>query len=267
MMIMPLTIRPLEIMALVLVSGCTTLGPTPMVSGQSMALNPRTHVEVQAAAVPGFFLSSAATDPEGTPTQQVAGLFEPGDWLPLKGLSAGGRWVGGGDESGHFEPMIRYRTEIDEQQRVAVGLVGWGAMHEGSSAQASYEARRVALEVGADVRLTPKSRWVELHGMAALAGTWLDASGSYCANAEGKGIQCDFAGPPKAHAETSSVYPAGSAGLALDLGSRFESVFHGGRLFAMVGGGWMPKVRDGEPADRAVFHSLGGGLSLALGAP
>jgi len=123
------------------------------------------------------------------------------------------------------------------------------------------------LEVGADVRLTPKSRWVELHGMAALAGTWLDASGSYCANAEGKGIQCDIAGPPKAHAETSSVYPAGSAGLALDLGSRFESVFHGGRLFAMVGGGWMPKVRDGEPADRAVFHSLGGGLSLALGAP
>jgi predicted small lipoprotein YifL len=257
--------------ALVSMTGCTTLGPVPMVSGQSMAPNPRTNVEAQAAAVPGYYLSSATTDGEGAPQRQLAALFEPGDLLPLEGLSAGGRWVGGGDEGGHIEPMVRYRTAIDEEGRAGVGVVGWGAMHKGSSDEASYEAKRAALEVGTDVRLTPKSHWVEVHWTAALAATAMDASGRYCAGEDGAGLQCgDFGtseSKPNAEVEASGIYPAGNMGIALDFAGRFDGPFHGARVFGMVGGGWMPRVRDGEPADRSVFQSVGLGVQVALGAP
>ncbi len=257
--------------ALVMMTGCTTLGPVPMVSGQSMAPNPRTNVEAQAAAVPGYYLSSATTEGEGTPQRQVAALFEPGELLGLEGLSAGGRWVGGGDEGGHVEPMIRYRAAIDEEGRAGVGVVGWGALHEGSADEASYEAKRAAIEVGADVRLTPESHWVEVHWTAALAATAMDASGRYCAGDDGAGIQCGDSGTSgaesNAEVEASGVYPAGTMGIALDVGGRFDGPFHGARVFGMVGGGWMPRVRNGEPADRTPFHSVGLGVQVALGAP
>lgn len=234
-----------------------------------MATNSRSNGELQAGAVPGYYLSAATTDQGGSPQQQISAMFEPNELLGVDGLSAGGRWVVGGDEGGHVEPMLRYRTNVDEDRRVGLGVVAWGASHDGSNNGASYEAQRVGLEAGTDVRLTPESHWAEVHWIAAASVTAMDASGSYCADENGEGMDCgdEPDAAANATADVSGLHPAAMAGLAVDVGSRFKGPFHGVRVFAMAGGGWMPSVRAGEEPDRVPFHSAGGGIQLTLGAP
>src|SRR5262245_51163235 len=68
--------------ALLLLCGCTTLGPTPAMTGVPVPPIDRTGVELQIAAVPGYYLSSTVMqDPKGSAIGQVLGVLEPDDMI------------------------------------------------------------------------------------------------------------------------------------------------------------------------------------------
>jgi len=56
--------------------------------------------------------------------KQYSAFVEPGKLIGVESLAIGARYVGGGDDSGHFEPMLRYRHGLTDY--FAVGVVGYG---------------------------------------------------------------------------------------------------------------------------------------------
>ncbi len=252
----------LGLLALTFGAGCTTLGPMPVVSGQSVVPETRARVEGQAGVMPGYYLSSAVSEqPEGNAISQLALMFDPNELIGVPGLGVGARVINGGDGSPYGEPMLRYRTRLDDEDRFAVGGVVHGILVSDEAEGASFEALRLGGELSGDLRITPKSEYLELHlqGGGALLG--LDVSGSYCMGEAGYGVSCDQ-DVANARASASGIYPTLFGGLSLDAARLSSSVFHGLRLAILVAGGQMPRVLAAKQANAASFFS--GGLSLTL---
>lgn len=244
--------------------GCTTLGPVPGTTLQSMSPEPRAGVEVQAAAVPGYYLSDGTTDdPNGSPLPQLAAMFESGELLDAPGLGAGARWVGDSDSGPFFEPMLRYRVPLGT--RAGVGVVGYGTRASGDAGGASYSLTRGGAELATDLRLTPRSSWAELHLFSGIAITGMVGDGRYCTNDDGFGTDCGDE-PTDAAAELSGAFPSFFVGGNLDLGRHIDSAFHGVRLTGLASGGTMPRFVSGEREGTAGWVAGGLGASITFGA-
>jgi len=246
---------------------CTTLGPTPAMTGIPSPPLERPGVELQVAAVPGYFLSSAATEePKGSVPPQVAAVFEPDELIHVPGLLAGARYAGEGDSGGALEPLLGYRTFLDDERRFSLAALGFLAYASGAANSASFTALRGGLEAGVDARLTPRSNYAELHTNLGLTFTGLNADGAYClAGSSPYGVDCpaEPSEQRRVTAEASGVFPSAHAGASLDFARHLQAPFHGLRLALDFAGGTMPTVRNGEQHSAVLYGS--GGLSLTVG--
>ncbi len=224
----------------------------------------RPDVEAHAGVVPGYYLSQATQDSaKGGAALQGGGMFEPGKLIHAPGLGVGGRYVSGSGGDGYVEPMLRYRGNFDDEKRFSGIAVAYGTHAQSSDQKADYSATRGGLELGADARLTPTSKWVEAHVFASASLTGLDAAGHYCLDGNGVyGVDCSETQTPVA-AQAKGFYPAGTAGLALDFGRHLDAVFHGGRLAIMGSAGTQPHVEGG--GQQAARFYTSGGLMLTVG--
>jgi len=261
------TLLPIASLALT-TTGCTTLGPMPATTAVSAVPLGRAGAEFQAAAVPGYFLSSSVgQSPKGAVITHLSMLVEPDKLIGVPGLIIGGRAVGNSDSGVYPEAMVGYRSVLDDGRRLAIAGVGFGT-HAGTTRQnASYSATRVGAEAALDWRATPDSNWLELHLLGGASVTALNASGVYCLAANGQyGIDC--ADPPAnlTRADASGVYPALNAGIALDLGRHLPVIFHGGRLALLGAAGTMPTVVGGQQQSARSYFALGLSLAFGLGA-
>ena len=250
-------------------SACTTLGPMPGMTGANPVPEPRPGAEVQAAVVPGYYLSAATQeDPDRDQMSQLSGFFDPGDLWPLRGLSFGGRWIAGGDETGYFEPMVRYRRFLGEDERVSFAAVGFGTYASRSHAGASYEVARGGAEVATDIRVTPKNSWLELHLLGGASVTAIGGSGSYCMDTEsGYGIDCGDDGIANASPDILGAYPSAHVGFGVDIARHLDVVFHHARLGAFLAGGTMPRIRYAELQDSPEsWFTWGVNLTIGMGA-
>jgi hypothetical protein len=251
--------------ALALWAGCTTLGPIPTTTGLSAVPSGRPGAEAQVGLVPGYFLSAATREPthDGNPTGQLLAVVEPGEWLGTAGLIVGGRRTGNNSD-GALEPFIGYRHRLYDE--LAVAIVGYGAQMHGAQRSASYHATRVGGELALDARMLRLASWLAFHGQAAVSTTYVDASGTYCADDAGLGIDCSDSGNNRVVDGTvRGAFVAGTASLALDAGRLPAGNFHSVRLALLGSAGMMPQVRDGMQTGGAHYLSLGLTLTLGLG--
>ena len=227
----------------------------------------RPGMELQAGLVPGYHLSqSAVSEPKANAMPQIAAAFEPDQLVHLLGLVVGARYAGEGDAGGSLEPLLGFRAFVDHDKRYALAAVGFGTYSSAAQNGASYTALRGGLELGADVRLTPPSRYAELHTNLGATFTALDADGHYCLDAEGRyGVDCPEgeAAPSPVSASLNGIFPSAHAGLSLDFGRHLRSPFHGVRLALDLAGGAMPRLCGGTQEAARLFGS--GVLSLTVG--
>lgn len=256
--------------SLAAIAGCTTLGPIPATTTVSAVPEQRPDVEVQLAAAPGYYLSSAVVeDPQGVAIAQLSAVFEPARLVPVPGLVVGARLIGPEGDT-QLEPIVGVRRALGADRRIALAGLAYGTHGEASRDDASYAATRVGGELAVDVRVLDETRFAELHVAGALSATWLSAEGSYCTDAEGTfGRMCpDPADPaaPRVDARAEGVYPAATLGVALGGFRHRDGPFHGARLAILVAGGWMPRVEGGEQTRGTLYGALGASLSLSFGA-
>ncbi len=247
--------------------GCTQLGPMAGATLNNVVPQDRAGVELQGATVPGWHVSDTVKEQEsGGSVTQLAVMVDAGKLLPTKGLGIGGRWVGSFD-GGYFEPMIRYRTFLDEGERVALGLTGYATHASGSERGASYEMTRGGVELGVDVRVTPKNRWAELHVTGGASVTGVTADGTYCMNEAGYGRDCDSDTNEQGDTtgQVSGAFPAAFAGVSLDL-FRGIPVLHFLRLGAYMAGGAMPHARFNKEEPSRAWFAYGLNLTAGIGA-
>ncbi|MCB9582279.1 MAG: hypothetical protein H6717_34915 [Polyangiaceae bacterium] len=250
--------KKLALVAVTFLGGCTTLGPMPATTGMVAPAVGKAGVELQAGAVPGYYLSqSTREEAKGTAIGQAGGMIEP-----VAGVGVGARYVNSAGSDGYVEPMIRYRTHVDQEKRFTAVAVGYGTHAKGGESKADYSATRGGLELGADALVSPESKWAEVHAFAAASVTGLDVSGHYCMDGKGYGTDCGDAGVAVA-ADAGGFYPAGTAGVALDFGRHLDSVFHGGRLALMGSVGTQPALQNAEQQSARPY--VAGGLTLTLG--
>jgi len=246
---------------------CTTLGPTPAMTGIPSPPLERPGVELQVAAVPGYFLSSAATEePKGSVLPQVAAVFEPDELIQVPGLLVGARYAGDDDAGAALEPLLGYRTYLDNDKRFSLAALGFLAYASGAANSASFTALRGGLEAGVDARITPRSRYAEVHTNLGLTFTALNAEGAYCLTASGPyGVDCpeEPSEQRRVKAEVSGLFPSAHAGISLDFARHLRAPFHGLRLALDFAGGTMPTVQNGEQHSAVIYGS--GGLSLTVG--
>jgi hypothetical protein len=242
-------------------TACTTLGPVPATTAMSARPEVAPAGEAQVAFVPGYYLSQGtAKDPKGASIGQIALTFDPGRWLP--GLVVGFRAVGPSHDT-QGEPMIGYRRELG---RVAVGAFVHGTHAKAEHEGASYEATRVGGEVATDVRITREHPWVELHAIGSIAAQHVSAEGTYCLDADlTYGVNCGDPPENLTSADAKGLYPAATAGLAVDVLRRPGRVLHGFRVIAIVAAGAMPRVVAAEQTDATGWFSIGLGASVAFG--
>jgi hypothetical protein len=254
----------MRIILLILITGCTTLGPMPATTGVSAVPIGRPGGEVQVGPVPGFFLSSSAhAKAEGTAIMQGSLMFEPDRWLRVPGLVIGARVFGqSGDSPG--EPYIGYRRRVHEG--IALGIGTYGTRAKSSQQLASYEATRLGGEAALDAKLW-ESHWLGLHLQGAVAGTYIDARGEYCIDTMGIAKDCEVGQPPVMNTmiegKQTGVYPAATGTVALDFAKDRDGVFDGARLALMFATGTMPLMQNGEKIDTETYASAG--LTLTLG--
>jgi hypothetical protein len=253
------------LLAVLIGSGCTTLGPMPATTGVAAIPAGRPGVEAQAGIVPSYHLSSSVSQAHGSTTGQAAFLVEPDRWVSAPGLLVGGRLFGQGKDT-PVEPLIGYRRLLDEQ--FAVGVVGYATSKRASAQGADYHAFRAGAEVAADGQIAALTSWLSLHSQAAVALTRVVASGGYCVDETGAAKDCtdgDSAGDMTAVAAIRGVYPSATATVALDVGRTPGGTFHGGRFAVMLAAGLMPRAEGGVQRDAHGYFSVGGTLTLALG--
>jgi hypothetical protein len=261
--------RPLSLLLVcVAASGCTTLGPMPATTALSAVPAARPGLELQAAAVPGYFLSSSVQEQaEGAAIGELALMLEPGEWIRAPGLSVGGRYVGNEGSDGYLEPMLRYRMALDEKERFSAVAVGFGTHASGEDDKASYSATRGGLELGVNARVTPRSRWAELHAAVSATATALAADGTYCLDSDQRfGVDCPTSSLPSVSSEAGGVYPSATATLSLDFARHLAGALHGGSLGLLGSVGSMPRVESGKQAEPAAYAAAGLSLTLGLGA-
>jgi hypothetical protein len=257
--------RTLLAVSALLLSACTTLGPMPATTGISAVPANRPGVELQGGLAPGYFLSAATREPDhrGGVSRQLSALIEPDRWLGVRGLIAGMRGGVSDADDRTAEPFLGYRRRLSED--IALGAVGHGTVIRGTDRGASYRASRVGGELAVDARLFAPVAWLELHGQVSAAAVFLDAHGTYCASADGLGIDCSEDGHDRVIDGTArGVFPSGTASVALDV-ARSAGVFHGGRIALVGATGMMPQVRDGMETSSVRYHSVGLTLTLGLG--
>jgi hypothetical protein len=245
---------------------CTTLGPMPAMTGVPTVPLERPGIELQGALVPGYYLSSTATEkPKATQLPQLVGVFEPDELLHVPGLFAGARYAGDSSSGAALEPLLGYRTFLDDEQRLSLAAVGFAAYASAEKAGASFTALRGGLEAGVDARLTPTSHYAELHANLGATVTALSADGQYCVDDDRRyGIDCPSDGSRlPISASVSGIFPSGHAGLSLDFGRHLHAPFHGVRVALDAAGGSLPTLIDGQEQGAKLFGS--GGLSVTLG--
>lgn len=248
--------------------GCTTLGPMPGMTVANPLPQSRIGGEVQIAVVPGYYLSEATqqrVDAGGAMTQ-LGAWFEPGSLLEqAKGLGVGARFLSEG--GGQIEPMLRYRTWLDDQERIALAGVFYGTQASAEASGADYRMMRGGAELVVDVRVTPKNRWAELHLSGGASLTALSATGHYCMNDKtGYGRDCDDGKPEPDMASVSfdGVLPSAFVGVSGDF-FRGVPVLQGVRLGTWLAGGTMPRFEFGERAHDQSWFSWGLNLELGIG--
>ena len=249
-----------------LLTGCATLGPTPVTTGLSAIPADRPRAEVQVGALPGHYLSEAVLEePVGEPQQQGTLLIDLERYLGADtGLVVGGRLVGPSHDT-QAEPIVGVRQSLDRDGVVSLAGFLSGTHASATEDRSHYEATRVAAEIGVDIQASQRSQWFELHLVAGASATYLDARGDYCMDEERRyGVDCDDT-QELTHATVSGLFPAVTVGAAVHLARLDRGVFHGARMLLMFGAGAMPRVIAGEQTDAQSFTSLGLALSLGFG--
>lgn len=238
----------------------------PTVTGQAYSPERRPNVELQYATQPGYYLSSAVSeDPRGSGIEHVSGMFDPEGLIGAHGLGVGARVVESGKSSAYVEPMVRYRAYTDEADSVALGGILYGGFASEAAEDGSYSATRLGGEYGMDYRVTAKNRYVEVHLVNGLGLLYLNASGSYCRDAEsGYAADCS-ALSSDAQAQVRRAFLTVFGGLNLDIARHIRGIFHGARISFNVAAGEMPRVREGADQDGIGYISGGGALTLMLG--
>ena len=248
---------------LVSLAGCTQLGPMPATTGISATPIGRTALQGQVGVVPGFYASqSAQNEAAGNAIKHASLLFEPGKTLHLPGLLVGGRIIGQDDDM-PIEPYIGYRHRLSD--RIAVGGVGFGAAKRAESNGASYHGTRFGGEAMIEANLLDELRWLHLRTQAAISLTRVMASGRYCVDDNGVGIDCSQDGPNTfVSGKTVGLYPAGTASATFDVG-RHRGWFDGAQLAFLVTLGRMPLVVDGRESGTENYVVAGLTLTLGIG--
>jgi hypothetical protein len=250
-----------------LATGCTTLGPMPATTAISAVPSGRPGIEAQVGLVPAYFLSAATQAPasthKGNPSGQLLALVEPDRVLGARGLIAGARhWGEHGEVS--IEPFLGYRHRLDDD--ISLALIGYGTTMRGASQGASYRASRAGGELALDARVIGPARWLALHGQAAISATYLDADGTYCADRDGFGVDCQQDATDRViNGSIRGVFGAATATAALDFGRMPTGGFHSFRIALLGSAGVMPKLVDGVRTDGARYVSFGLTLTLGLG--
>jgi len=249
---------------IVLLAGCTTLGPMPATTGISAIPAGRPGGEVSGSIAPIFRLSDGASgeDPDGNSNPQLGALFDPDRLLGVPGLFVAARLWGEHGDTG-LEPQLGYRRRLDD--RLSILGVGYGTKMSDDENGASYKVTRVGLEGALDVKLVDLGYASSLHAQAAVQGTYLKSSGRYCVDeASGNARDCSQDEMiPMVDGKLSGVFPAATVTLALDILRKAKGAFHGARLAGMLSTGWMPRVVNGE--QRSGDPYITGGVSLTLG--
>jgi hypothetical protein len=238
----------------------------PATTGVAALPNGRPGVEGQLGVIPGYYLSSSVSKAQGSAIRQMSLLVEPDRWIRAPGLVVGGRLFGAGEDT-PVELLVGYRRALDEQ--FAVAVIGYGASKRAASQGADYHAFRAGGEVAADGQIAAIGRSVSLHGQGAISVTRVVASGSYCVNAEGRGVDCSQDDPASDMRTTGAIrgiYPSATATFSLDFGRGPTGVFHGSRIGLMLAAGLMPRAEGGVQTDAHAYFSLGASISLAFGA-
>lgn len=256
--------------ALWLTFGCTSLGPMPAMTGVPSAPLERPGMEAQVAVVPGYYLSSGTQEkPKSAALPQLAGVFEPDRLLHAPGVLVGARYAGDGKAGAALEPLVGYRAFVDGDKRFSVAGVGFLAYASGSQRGASFDAWRGGGELGMDVRLTPPSRYAELHANLGATFTVLDARGHYCVDQNRiYGVDCpdNVTERTLVDASASGVFPSGHVGASLDLARHWRAPFHGLRLGLDAAGGLLPTLQSGEQRAPKLYGSAGLSVTLGFGA-
>lgn len=163
--------------------------------------------------------------------------------------------------------MVRYRTAVDEEKRIAIGIVGYGTHASGSDRGESYSANRMGAEAGADLRMTDRSSWAELHMYAGASGTGIFADGRYCEDATtGYAVDCPENQTGDVKADLAGVFPAAFAGASFDFARHLDSAFHGLRLATFAAGGLMPTYQNAKREENKTYTAVGVALTVGLGA-
>ncbi len=246
---------------------CTTLGPTPAMTGIPAPPLERPGVELQAGLVPGYYLSTTVTEePKAAVLPQVAGVFEPDQLISVPGLLIGARYAGDSSSGAALEPLLGYRTFLDGEKRFSLATLGFVAYASARDEAASFSAWRGGLEAGFDARISGPSKYAELHTNLGATFTALNADGTYCLGVDGDyGIDCsNVPGDQKpVSAAASGIFPTAHAGLSLDFARHWRGPFHGVRVAVDLAGGTLPTVVGGKQHSAQLFGT--GGLSLTLG--
>ena len=262
--------QPLPLaLALILVTACTTLGPTPATTGLSARPIARGGAEVQAGIMPGHYLSSTVVEqPDAAGIPQLSAVVEVGQWAGVPGLVVGARRFGQ-DGDAPIEPVVGYRHELGTDGRAALAGFAYGTRASATDNGASYAATRLGGELVADVRVTDRSRWIEPHLFGGLNTTYLDVRGTYCTTSELRwGADCAQPGDPPSPTMTAAfdgAFVAGNVGASAEFLRDRRGWFRGGRLAATAAAGMMPHLDGGHPAGTRSYAAVGLSLSLAIG--
>lgn len=252
-----------------LTCACTVLGPMPAMTGVPVTPSERPGVELQAATLPGYYLSTTVQEhPEADQVPQLLGLLEPDDLIGVPGLLAGARYAGESSSGGALEPLLGYRTSLDSDKRLSLAAVGFFSYASQDVSGASFSAWRGGIDAAVDARVTAVSSYAELHTNLGLVLTGLDASGRYCLGAEGLyGIDCaDEPNPMLTGATVSGLFPSAHAGASLDFARHLQSAFHGIRLGVDLAGGLLPTVVGGQQRGMKLYGTAGLSLTVGVGA-
>lgn len=247
-------------------AACTTLGPVPTSTTVSPIAHGRPGVDLQAGAMPGFYVSSTTRESDhGDAFAAISALLEPDRMLGLKGLIVGGTMIGGdGGSRGMFQPYVGWRGYVDAARTASVAAVAFGssASDGNRDGRAHVDVQRVGAEVTGDYDVTQGSRVVGFHVLGGASVQRLDASGDYCVDSRGDGTDCGDT-DPLTHAEVDALITSGRGGLALDFARDRDSWFHGGRVEFSYVVGSKPRVVFGQEQGSQIYSS--GSLTLTLG--
>lgn len=258
------------VLAAALAAGCTSLGPTPATTGLSARPMPRSGAELQAAILPGHYLSAAVVEsPDSAGIPQVSAVVQA-DALGLPGVVVGARVFGESGDS-PIEPVLGYRRTLGADGAVALAGHVYGTRASASDDGATYEATRVGGELTGDIRLTAANRWAEPHLFGSFNATRISAEGTYCTDPEQRwGQDCGAPPDPPKPMRTASIdgtYAAATVGAAVDLLRNRDGWFHGARIAFTAAGGMMPRVEAGEERDTTGYFAFGLSFAVGVGEP